>query len=269
MRATTSVSPVSCAVVGTDIYLLGGTRIQKYDTLTDSCTVMSATLTYTNNRQCVAVGTDIYTITVANIQKYDILTDTLTEMPAQLSTAAIGACCAAVGTNIYVFGGNTGSSYSKAIQRLMLELSLAQNNLLLTSIYNGKEFKLVDDDTAEISFNVNNAFIGNSENKAEFVDAYIYIDGAWVNVNTGEEYLQLCTVTFGTNISSVVANGSPLASGDTVETGTQVAISYGTGNEFDTWNLYVNGEYVATGGPGLDNSTYTYTVVSDVNFTCS
>ena len=108
-------------------------------------------------------------------------------MSAKLANAAYRTSCAAVGTDIYIFGGYGSSGYLNTIQRLMIELSLTQNNLLLTSIYSGKEFKLANSDTAEISFNANNAYIGNSENKAEFVDAYVYTNGVWVNVNTGEE----------------------------------------------------------------------------------
>ena len=175
---------VCCAAVGTDIYIFGGGIIQKYDTLTDARTTMSATLPG-DEKYCAAVGTDIYIFSGIIIQKYDTLTDTISTMSATLATNAIRSCCAAVGTDIYICGGQSGNLHN-LIQRLMIELSLMQNNLLLTSIYSGKEFKLLDSDTAEISFNVNNAYIGNGENKAEYIDAYLNIDGAWVNVNTGE-----------------------------------------------------------------------------------
>ena len=191
----------SCAAVGTDIYVFGGnttTSIRKYDTLTDTITAMSAKLVSTfYGTSCAAVGTDIYIFGGRNkistsstyynaIQKYDTLTDTTTTMSAKLANAAYRTSCAAVGTDIYIFGGYGSSGYLNTIQRLMIELSLTQNNLLLTSIYSGKEFKLANSDTAEISFNANNAYIGNSENKAEFVDAYVYTKGVWVNVNRGE-----------------------------------------------------------------------------------
>ena len=200
-KLASDVDGTSCATVGTDIYIFGGSKsstyydtIQKYDTLTDTRTTMSATLAFAGSyTSCAAVGTDIYIFggskssTYYNaIQKYDTLTDTITTMSAKLANAAYRTSCAAVGTDIYIFGGYSGD-WLKTIQCLIIELSLTQNNLLLTSIYNGKEFKLVNSDTAEISFNANNAYIGNSENKAEFVDAYVYTNGVWVNVNTDEE----------------------------------------------------------------------------------
>ena len=211
---TDAMYGTSCAAVGTDIYIFGGRKqlqsgntyyntIQKYNTLTGTRTTMSATLTAAMySTSCAAVGTDIYIFggyiqnsgTYYNtIQKYDTLTGTRTTMSATLTDAMYGTSCAAVGTDIYIFGGRNSSNSLNTIQRLMIELSLTQNNLLLTSIYSGKEFKLVNSDTAEICFNVNNAYIGNSENKAEFVDAYVYANGAWVNVNTGEELLPYTT----------------------------------------------------------------------------
>ena len=203
LEATLSadMTRTSCAAVGTDIYIFGGSNsntyyntIQKYDTITGIRSTMSATLfSKMSSTSCAAVGTDIYIfggnygITEYNtIQKYDTVTGICSTLEATLSVSMEGTSCAAVGTDIYIFGGH-GITYYNTIQRLIIrELSLTQNNLLLMSTDNGKEFKLLDSDTAEISFNVNNAYIGNNENKAEFIDAYLNIDGAWVNVNTGE-----------------------------------------------------------------------------------
>ena len=109
MSVTTSSNVCGCAAIGTDIYFFENNTIKKYDTTTD--TISSLSGTYTSNKTyfpSVVIGTDIYFFASNNaIQKYDTITDNVSTM----SVAATPDCCAAIGTDIYLFDNNTIQKY--------------------------------------------------------------------------------------------------------------------------------------------------------------
>lgn len=107
------------AVVGTDIYLMGGLdQCYKYDTLTDTYTKISAMpFPFNGGGNTVSIGTDIYLLgshdSKSNVKnyKYNTLTGTYTEL-ANLPVSFSNGAATALGTDIYFFGSSYSSSGS-------------------------------------------------------------------------------------------------------------------------------------------------------------
>lgn len=80
----------------------------------------------------------------------------------------------------------TGSDTSyRSNQTLTLYSPLDNNKLFLQTGFDNNKFNIVNDKKAKVEIAINNAFIGNSENKADEIDAYLYNDTAWKNIKTG------------------------------------------------------------------------------------
>lgn len=117
----------AAAAVGTNIYILGGNgvhkSIYKFDTLTNTIETLSAELPYSlYTPGCAVVGTKIYlfggsqyvdsssTIYHDTICVFDTTDETLEVLSATLPAVANGIAAAAVGTDVYLFGGYTPQS---------------------------------------------------------------------------------------------------------------------------------------------------------------
>ena len=138
----TATYEMGCAAVGTKIYLFGGrsysNTIQEFDTETKTISNISAPAMPTTwyKMGCAAVGTKIYLFggnkdryssepsKIYNaIYEFDTETKTLTTLSVTLPTAIYDMSCAAVGTKIYLFGGDKGSSaYSNTYKNLTLKV---------------------------------------------------------------------------------------------------------------------------------------------------
>lgn len=72
-------------------------------------------------------------------------------------------------------------------QTLTLYSPLDSNKLFLQTGFGNNKFNIVNDNKAKIEIAINNAFIGNSENKADETNAYLYStnDSKWKNIKTG------------------------------------------------------------------------------------
>ena len=127
LTATTPVSGerLSCAAVGTKIYLFGGTSarasIYCFDTETETITTLSVTLPVANyGIMCAAVGSKIYLFggvaTPSDICCFDTETETITTLATKLPQDCHSGECVAVGSNIYLIGGFSGGSLD-CIQR--------------------------------------------------------------------------------------------------------------------------------------------------------
>ena len=110
------------AAVGTDIYVFASNKtIYKYSTTTGIVSTMTATLPRElNSTSAAVVGTDIYifggwassgssTQYYNTIYKYASNNDTITTMTATLPRELSNTSAAAIGTDIYIFGGYNGS----------------------------------------------------------------------------------------------------------------------------------------------------------------
>jgi N-acetylneuraminic acid mutarotase len=114
------------AAVGSKIYIFGGLNnsnsISCFDTESGLVTTISATLADSNliAATCCAVGTKIYVFGgkssstfTGSVYEFDAETQSVTKLDAKFEIAPgygiSNACCAAVGSKIYLFGGYTSS----------------------------------------------------------------------------------------------------------------------------------------------------------------
>lgn len=75
-------------------------------------------------------------------------------------------------------------------QVLTLYSPLDSNKLFLQTGFGNNKFNIVNDKKAKVEIAINNAFIGNSENKADETDAFLYDtnDSIWKNIKNGSLY---------------------------------------------------------------------------------
>lgn len=106
----------SATIIGTDIYIFGGSNGQnnayKYNTLTDTYTKLANIPYAFYFGSASAVGTDIYLFggsTDSYLYKYDTLTNSYEQLSNTYNFN--GGCSVVIGTDIYLFG----SSYSESV----------------------------------------------------------------------------------------------------------------------------------------------------------
>lgn len=172
------------AVIGTDIYLIGGrnssgtstNRITKYDTLLDTYTIVAyLPAAYTRCRAAV-VGTDIYIYWDKNIFKLDSLTNTLSTVSSGLAWGFTEGSIVSYGTNIFYF---CGSSLANAAFITTTEVALESNHLLISSLTSGHRIALFNQHGIDIKLPVSNVYKGDANNKAQKVEAYYYNNAQW------------------------------------------------------------------------------------------
>lgn len=88
---------------------------------------------------------------------------------------------------VQYYSQSTDTSYRNN-QTLTLYSPLDNNKLFLQTGFGNNKFNIVNDNKAKVEIAINNAFIGNSENKADETDAYLYNDTAWKNIKTGNQF---------------------------------------------------------------------------------
>jgi hypothetical protein len=133
---------MACASIGTDIYLFGGRTgtgsndftnksIFKFDSITQTITTLSTTMPSTGSRMaCASIDTDIFmfggiksTVSsggdasslIGDIWNFDSLTQMITTI-GTLPTPRDSIGCAAIATDIYLFGGRNVAGRSSLIQ---------------------------------------------------------------------------------------------------------------------------------------------------------
>ncbi len=86
----------------------------------------------------------------------------------------------------------TDTSYRNN-QTLTLYSPLDNNKLFLQTGFGNNKFNIVNDNKAKVEIAINNAFIGNSENKADEIDAFLCDtnDSKWKNIKTGNDFYAL------------------------------------------------------------------------------
>lgn len=172
------------AVIGTDIYLIGGrnsggtatTRITKYDTLLDTYTIVANLPAGYTNCRAAAVGTDIYIYWDKNIYKLDTLTNTLTTVSSGLAWDFISGSIVSYGTDIFYF---CGSSLTNGAFKTTAEVALETNHLLISSLTSGHPVALFNQHGIDIKLPVSNVYKGDANNKAKKVEAYYYNNALW------------------------------------------------------------------------------------------
>ena len=192
-------SNMAAAAVGTKIYVFGGhgsdtsmfNTILEFDTETKTISTLSVTLpTVLYSMPAVAVGTKIYLFggcrvqSVNTILEFDTETKNISTLSITLPTQSDGMPAAAVGTKIYIFGGNGPSGTKLNTILEFIDFVLASGNVFVQEDFDNNVFTLVPAPT-KVKIGVKNVYKGNSNNVAEFVDAYLYDGTKWVNINTG------------------------------------------------------------------------------------
>ena len=158
----TSNSDMGYVAIGTKIYLFGGSGIGStqaicvFDTKTETITTLSTTLPIGHKSMgCAAVGTKIYLLGgyggeasstyLKTIYVFDTETEIITTLSATLPAVCCNMGCVAIGTKIYLFGGNStfGDSLNtinvfdtttETISTLSTTLPTACKNMGCTSI---------------------------------------------------------------------------------------------------------------------------------------
>jgi N-acetylneuraminic acid mutarotase len=182
-----------CAeVIGTKIYLFGGwgastfyNSIYIFDTETDTIQTIDATLPEgVEGACCSKIGNKIYLFggrgdsTYTNaINVFDTETETIETLETTLPNADYGISCYTDGTNIYLFGGN---KYGESINIFTLTHELQQGNIEIETSTVKNRFKLINTDMTEIECGVENVYIGNENNEAVKVEAYLHNGTEWM-----------------------------------------------------------------------------------------
>ena len=104
-------------------------------------------------------------------------------MSRTLPTAASNIGTAAVGTKIYLFGGNSANGVINTINQFTVDVPLSSNDIIVTQEYYSRTFKVLKAPT-EVEVACKYVYKGD-QNLAKFIDAYLYDGVNWVNVNTG------------------------------------------------------------------------------------
>lgn len=172
------------AVIGTDIYLIGGrnssgtatTRITKYDTLLDTYTIVAYLPAAYTNCRAAAVGTDIYIYWDKSIFKLDTLTNTLSTVSSGLAWDFNGGTIISYGTNVFYF---CGSGAANRVIKTTADVTLESNHLLISSLMSGHRIALFNQQGIDIKLPVSNVYKGDVNNKAQRVEAYYFNNALW------------------------------------------------------------------------------------------
>lgn len=186
---------MGCTSVGAKIYLFGGwtnsggylNTISVFDVNTNTITTLNTTLPQALHMEsCAFIGTKIYLFggyngTAQNtIYEFDTETEEVITLEAILPTACYSMGCSAYGNKVYLFGGY-GSSALNTINCFSVGFELAHNNLELQTGSNNK-FNLINTESAKVKIGVENVYIGNENNEADRVDAYLHNGTEWVQI---------------------------------------------------------------------------------------
>lgn len=93
---------------------------------------------------------------------------------------------------VQYYAQSTDTTYRNN-QTLTLYSPLDNNKLFLQTGFGNNKFNIVNDNKAKVEIAINNAFIGNSENKADEIDAFLCDtnDSKWKNIKTGNDFYAL------------------------------------------------------------------------------
>ena len=118
----------------------------------------------------------------STINVFDTETNSITTLSATLPTAAYYIAAAAVGTKVYLFGGQYFSGNLNTINALTIFALLATNYVQLQIQMQKNLFNLIVGAAATVEVGVENVYLGNADGYAEKVAAALYIDGVWTEI---------------------------------------------------------------------------------------
>lgn len=216
------------ALIGSDIYLLGGsenpTKNYKYNTLTDTYTQLT-NIPY-NFYDCAtaSIGTNIYLFSgeesKTSTYKYDTLTDTytkLTNIPSSCPNCAVSA----IGTDVYLFGGSDYSSRVKAFKYNTITDTYTRLADIPYEFYGGSVISVGGDDI----------YLFGGAGGSQM--AYKY------NVSTNS-YTQLQNIPYASVDSSVVFDGLSIYLFGGSSDSTKVRVMTLTPNDYGNNNIVIS-----------------------------
>lgn len=188
----------SAVAVGEKIYLFGGhfdssssssTDIYRFNTNNNTLTLLSSKMIdamYDVN--AVVVSDEIYIFggkkssgTSKKVQMFDVYNETIQDLQITLPNAVLVAV--GVVSKAYLFPYTT--SGNTHIYQFIINLSLHLGNIIVTRENYSRVFKVMKAPT-EVEVGIKYVYKGNSSNNATFIDAYLFEDINWINVNTGD-----------------------------------------------------------------------------------
>ena len=195
----------ACASIDTDIFMFGGVKggtssggqtsqligdILDFDSLTQTITTIGTLSTPRDSIGCAAIATDIYLFggnfpygPSSAIQCFDTLTQTFKSVPVSLPTFIHSIACASIDDDIYLFGGYQSN---KTARDAIMHFSnntftfLQSGTLVIVQNSDRSLIPIFKTDFVHVDIGVKQVFIGNEDNAAVEVEAYIYKDDAWI-----------------------------------------------------------------------------------------
>lgn len=189
-------SGMSSALVGNKIYLFGGEtssnpaytdKIVVFDIETKSATTIDAKIPQAcRGISCGVIGTKVYLLgggylsgswyRLNTINVFDTETEAITTLDTTLLTADYNMGTVTIGNKIYLFGGDSDRN---SIKVFTLTHELAQGDVEIQSGFLNNKFNLINTDNARVEIGVENVFVGNENNEAEVVEAYLHNGIDW------------------------------------------------------------------------------------------
>jgi N-acetylneuraminic acid mutarotase len=192
---------MGCVSVGTKIYMFGGidksniygkNTIVIFDTATGEITTLSTALPQNKHRMgCARVGTKVYlfggrgsdsSTHYSSIDMFDTETEELITLTQTLADKCARIGCAVVDNKVYLLGGaknDASSGVLNLIQKFSVTHELAQGDIEVQSGLLKNKFNLINTENAQVEIGVENVYIGNENNEAERVDAYLHNGTEW------------------------------------------------------------------------------------------
>ena len=187
-----------CSIYNDNVYIFGGdgnstlNTIYKFNCTNKTIVKLSTTLPTALRCTCCSIFEDnVYIFggfgsSLNGIYKFNCTNETIETLNETLPHRLANSCCSTYSSKIYIFGGTTGSGDSlNIIYNFSVAFELTANNVLIYNSNSKYSFNLITD---QVTIPIKNIYIGNSNNKAQSANAYLYDETktGWVNVNTGE-----------------------------------------------------------------------------------
>jgi N-acetylneuraminic acid mutarotase len=190
------INRMGCVLFGTKVYLFGGYyrnstsnkgssyKINIFDTETNTNRVLTVLPRGLQDIACCLVGTKVYlfggnsgsSATASNvIYVFDIDTETITTSNVTLPLADYTKIAVLHGTDVYLLSGEQDPNN---IYKLALQTDLPSGTLQIIPTIGKNEFDLFGA-SPKVETGVGHVLLGNSDNHAEYVEAYLHNGETW------------------------------------------------------------------------------------------
>lgn len=186
---------------GISSYKIETKQYEIFDTLTQTITTVATSDFYLSSSRSpngAAIGSKIYVFFWnGTIKILDIITGEITTSSSTIPISDAGDSTL-IGKSVYFVGGKKATLRNDLIM-FTITFPLEKNDILIQEGYLKNTFDLIKAPT-KVEMSAQNAYKGNANGEAEFVDAYVFNKSYWKNINT-EEKLPIYTLSAPTNLS--------------------------------------------------------------------